>query len=214
MTADIVLREKIIAVGVLMCEKKLVQGTGGNISARTESGFLITPSGMDYADLSPEDLVEMDLRGKVLSGVRKPSIESRLHLAVFEARADVNAVIHAHSICATAVAAARRTLKPITDNQVAVFGGAVPVAEYAPIGSDALAKNAVLALKKGAGVLLANHGSLCVGHALDEALLRCEMLETFADIFILAQIAGGGVALTDEEIRSEAEDLKRRYGQR
>ena len=74
MTADIVLREKIIAVGILMCEKKLVQGTGGNISARTESGFLITPSGMDYADLSPEDLVEMDLRGKVLSGVRKPSI--------------------------------------------------------------------------------------------------------------------------------------------
>jgi len=214
MTADIVLREKIIAAGVLMCGKKLVQGTGGNISARTKSGFLITPSGMDYADLSPEDLVEMDLRGKVLNGARKPSIENRMHLAVFEARADVNAVIHAHSICATAVAAARRTLKPITDNQVAVFGGAVPVAEYAPIGSDALAKNAVLALKNGAAVLLANHGSLCVGHTLDEALLRCEMLETFADIFILAQIAGGAVALTDEEVRSEAEDLKRRYGQR
>lgn len=214
MVSDIVLREKIIRVGMLMAEKGLVQGAGGNISARTSEGFLITPSGMSYADLSPGDLVEMDLCAKVLNGTRNPSIESGLHLAILAARPDIAAVIHTHSTCATAIAAARRKLEPITDNQVAVFGGAVPVADYAPIGSEALARNAVLALKNGVGVLLANHGSLCVGKTLEEALSRCEMLETFANIFILARIAGGGIALTDEEIKFETEDLKKRYGQR
>ena len=209
--ADI--RKEIIKTGILILEKGLVQGTGGNISRRTEKGILITPSGMDYRTLTCEDIVLLAPDGKVLEGTRVPSIERSLHLRIYRSRADINAVIHTHSVYATAIAAARQPLCPITDNQVAVFGGTVPVADYAPIGTEELAENTSRALAEGAGVLLSNHGALCVGRELSEALMRCEMLEVFSKIYILAKTVGGGAALTDEQVRCETEDLRKRYGQ-
>lgn len=188
--ADI--RKEIIKTGILILEKGLVQGTGGNISRRTEKGILITPSGMDYRTLTCEDIVLLAPDGKVLEGTRVPSIERSLHLRIYRSRADINAVIHTHSVYATAIAAARQPLCPITDNQVAVFGGTVPVADYAPIGTEELAENTSRALADGAGVLLSNHGALCVGRELSEALMRCEMLEVFSKIYILAKTVGGG----------------------
>ena len=207
------IRKEIIKTGILLLEKGLVQGTGGNISCRTEEGFLITPSGMDYNGLTPEDIVMMDLSGEVLSGTRKPSIEKEMHMQILSSRKDVNAVIHTHSVYATAVACHREPLYPITDNQVAVFGGTVPIADYASIGTAKLADNVRLALADGNGVLLSNHGALCVGRTLKEALMRCEMLEVFARIYILAKAAGGGVILCDDQVKCESEDLKKRYGQ-
>lgn len=209
--ADI--RKEIIKTGILILEKGLVQGTGGNISRRTEKGILITPSGMDYRTLTCEDIVLLAPDGKVLEGTRVPSIERSLHLRIYRSRADINAVIHTHSVYATAIATARQPLCPITDNQVAVFGGTVPVADYAPIGTEELAENTSRALADGAGVLLSNHGALCVGRELSEALMRCEMLEVFSKIYILAKTVGGGAALTDEQVRCETEDLRKRYGQ-
>ncbi len=209
--ADI--RKEIIKTGILILEKGLVQGTGGNISRRTEKGILITPSGMDYRTLTCEDIVLLAPDGKVLEGTRVPSIERSLHLRIYRSRADINAVIHTHSVYATAIAAARQPLCPITDSQVAVFGGTVPVADYAPIGTEELAENTSRALADGAGVLLSNHGALCVGRELSEALMRCEMLEVFSKIYILAKTVGGGAALTDEQVRCETEDLRKRYGQ-
>ena len=209
--ADI--RKEMIKTGILILERGLVQGTGGNISRRTEKGILITPSGMDYRTLTCEDIVLLAPDGKVLEGTRVPSIERSLHLRIYRSRADINAVIHTHSVYATAIAAARQPLCPITDNQVAVFGGTVPVADYAPIGTEELAENTSRALADGAGVLLSNHGALCVGRELSEALMRCEMLEVFSKIYILAKTVGGGAALTDEQVRCETEDLRKRYGQ-
>ena len=215
MRSDIILREKILSVGRSILEKRLVQSTGGNISARTERGFLITPSGIEYDKILPQDLVELDMEGRVIEGTRNPSVERELHRIILAKRADVNAVIHTHSIYVTSVASARLPLEPITDNQVAVFGGTVPLAKYGPIGSLKLAQNAAEALgSDGCGVLLANHGAICTGKTLAEALLRCEMLETFARIFILAKIAGGGVPLTEEEISFESGFIKESYGQR
>ncbi|NLD04617.1 MAG: class II aldolase/adducin family protein [Synergistaceae bacterium] len=213
MANDLETRKEIIRIGILLSEKGLVQGTGGNISCRTEKGLLITPSGMDYRVLVPEDIVLMSLKGKVLEGVKKPSIEKDMHMKIYLSKKDINAVIHTHSVYATAMAAARLPLYPITDNQVALFCGTVPVADYAPIGTKELAENAVRTLADGSGILLANHGALCVGKDLAEALIRCEMLEVFSKIFILAKAAGGGVVLSDEQVRCEAEDLKKRYGQ-
>ena len=209
------LREEIVKTGRLLVQKGLVKGTGGNISARTARGFLITPSGMDYDLITADDIVEMDFCGQVLSGKRTPSIENRMHLAVLAARREVNAVVHVHSTFATAFACARRELAVSNDNQSAVFGGPVPVAAYAPIGTQTLAANVVKALgNKGTGVLLANHGSLCVGGSVAEALLRCEMLEEFAKVTLLSEVIGGAVPLTEEQTRSEADDLKTRYGQK
>ncbi|MDL2297600.1 class II aldolase/adducin family protein [Synergistaceae bacterium OttesenSCG-928-D05] len=208
------LKRKVIEIGRALVTKGLVLGTGGNISIRTEKGFLVTPSGMDYFMLRPGDLVALDLECRVLDGDRKPSIEKNLHAAILAARPDVRAVIHTHSECCTAVAACRKALPAATDNQVAYFGGEVPVADYAPIGTETLAKNAARALGDGCAVLLANHGAVCVGATLEEAFLRCEMLESFSRIFIYAQMAGGCVAIEKEDARREYLDLKERYGQR
>lgn len=213
MVNDIETRKEIIRSGILLSEKGLVQGTGGNISCRAERGLLITPSGIDYRRLVPENIVLMSLEGKVLEGNKKPSIEKDMHMKIYLSRKDINAVIHTHSLYATAIASARLPLYPITDNQVALFCGTVQVADYAPIGTKELAENAARTLAGGSGVLLANHGALCVGKDLDEALIRCEMLEVFSKIFILAKAVGGGVVLSDEQVRCEAEDLKKRYGQ-
>ena len=213
MQSDIVLREKILAAGRALVEKGLVQSTGGNISARTDRGFLITPSGIDYHNIVPSDLVEMDLAGNILSGVRKPSVEKEMHRLILESRPEIKAVIHTHSIYAASVASARLPLETLTDNQVAVFGGTVPLAKYGPIGSVQLARNAAEAMGKGCAVLLSNHGSICTGDTIAQALMRCEMLETFARIFILAKMAGGGVPLTEEEKSYELSFLEENYGQ-
>ncbi|MGD9665920.1 MAG: class II aldolase/adducin family protein [Synergistaceae bacterium] len=213
MVNDLETRKEIIRTGILLSEKGLIQGTGGNISCRTEKGILITPSGMYYSALVPEDLVLLDREGKVVEGARKPSIEKEMHMKVYQSRKDINAVIHTHSVYATALAAARQPLCPITDNQVALFGGTVPVADYAPIGTEELAQSAARSLAGGSAVLLSNHGAVCVGKDLGEALIRCEMLEVFSKIYILAKAAGGGVVLSDEQVRCEADDLRKRYGQ-
>lgn len=210
---DIEIRGKIIETAQALVRKGLVIGTGGNISVRTRRGFLITPSGMDYFALLPDDIVELDLDCRVLSGARKPSIEKGLHAAILSARPDVCAVVHMHAEHCTAVACCRRPLPPVTDNQAAYFGGEIPVADYAPIGSAQLARSAAKALGSGNAALLANHGAVCTGTSLEEALLRCEMLESFAKIFILARMAGNCVALGEQEAAGEFADLKDRYGQ-
>ena len=107
MRSDIILREKILSAGRSILEKRLVQSTGGNISARTERGFLITPSGIEYDKILPQDLVELDMEGRVIEGTRNPSVERELHRIILAKRADVNAVIHTHSIYVTSVASAR-----------------------------------------------------------------------------------------------------------
>jgi L-fuculose-phosphate aldolase len=213
MKSEAEVRKDIINTGIMLLEKGLVQGTGGNISCRAGNGILITPSGMDYRKLLCEDIVMLDPEGNVLKGSRKPSIERSLHLKIYKTRKNISAIIHTHSVYATAMAAARVPLFPITDNQVALFGGTVPVSDYAPIGTEELAENASRALACGQGVLLSNHGALCAGSDLSEALMRCEMLEIFSKIYIMAKAAGGGIVLTDEQVKCEAEDLRKRYGQ-
>lgn len=214
MIGDLELRKKIIETGKRMAASGLVTGTGGNISARTERGFLITPSGMDYFKIVPEDIVEMDFSGNVICGTRRPSVEKLMHLKILRGRKGVGSVIHVHSVYACAFAAARRPLPVLLDTQAVMFGGEIPVADHAPIGTEALADSVVRALGDRKGVLIANHGSLCAGADADEALVLCESLEYFAKVAVLAASIGGGVPLSDEEALSQAEDMGRRYGQR
>lgn len=214
MMTDLEIREEIIKTAREFLAKGLVQGTGGNFSMRCRDGFIITPSGMDYRLLVPDDLPKLSLEGIVIEGKRTPSIERGLHRAVYAARGDVMAVVHTHSICATAVASMRRPIPTLTDNQAVYFGGEIPISEYAPIGTPELARNSVAALGSGAGVLMANHGALCVGSSLAEAVMRSELLEVFAKIYLLVESCGGGVPLTAEEAEREAADVGSRYGQR
>ncbi|MDO4952505.1 MAG: class II aldolase/adducin family protein [Synergistaceae bacterium] len=207
------LREKIISAALEMRRSGLVRGTSGNISARTDHGFLITPSGMAYESLVPEDLPEMDFMLRQISGDRKPSIEKEMHGLILKNRNDVSAVVHVHSVYASAVASARKDIPVITDNVTAFFGCAVPCAEYAPAGSPELARNVLSALGGGFGVLLANHGALCVGVTPEEALLRCEILEETAKIYVLSQLLGGAVALDNKVVTEQYSAMQKNYGQ-
>lgn len=175
--------------------KRLVAGASGNVSVRLpsdngEERFGITPSGIRYRTLQPQAITIIDVRGDPVLGQGAPSSERAVHLAVYAARPDVGAVIHTHSIYASALAVAGAEIPPIIDEQVATLGGAVSVANYAPPGSQELARGAVSALADRQAVLLRNHGALGAGRDLDEAFDVVELVERVAHIYLLAQTFG------------------------
>ncbi|MEG1642034.1 MAG: class II aldolase/adducin family protein [Synergistaceae bacterium] len=208
------IRTEIVEQCKKMYKNGLIQGTGGNVSVRLNSSFLITPSGMNYITMETSDIVEMNFEGNIVSGDRTPSIEKEMHRYILNARKDINAVVHTHSIYATAVATTRQGIPPITDNQVVIFGGEIPVSKYATIGTTALAENVTKALANKKGVLMANHGIVAVGCTLEEAVFNAEMIEMFAHIYILSSQIGKGIPFTEEEITKEHEDITKRYGQK
>jgi len=215
MTKDQI-KQEIIRYGNMLIEKGLCTGTGGNISVRLpeNDGFMITPSGIPYPAITPEDIVTMDFEGNIIDGKRTPSIERNMHRAIFNARPDVNAIVHTHQNLASAIAATRQDFPPILDAFVAVFGGGLKCAKYASIGTEDLARNVVEGLGKRNGVLLANHGALCTGPNLEMAFGNCEFLEASAITYCFANIIGKPVVLGQDVVDKEAADLAKRYGQR
>lgn len=209
-------RKAVVQTGLNMLTANLTVGTWGNISARVpgENWIAITPTGMRYDTLEAEDIVVMDLEGEVIAGLRKPSIEVPMHLAIYGAREDINAIVHTHSPYATAMAAARREIPGAIEDLVQVVGGSVRVNEYALPGTEQLAVNAVKGLEGRNAVLLANHGMLGAGKDLDEALKICQVVEKSAQITILAQIMGGVVELSQEDIDGMRNFYLNAYGQR
>ena len=157
------------------------------MSVQHEGRVLITPSQVDYAALTPSMIAELDLDGR---GGRNPSSERAVHLAIYRARPDVRAIIHAHPVQACALAVLGEPLPAILDEVGPVLGGVVAVAEYAPSGSAELGESAVAALANRNAVLLANHGSVTVGESLGKALYRLEVLERTAQIYLLARLLG------------------------
>ena len=215
MTKDQI-KQEIIRYGNMLIEKGLCTGTGGNISVRMpeNNGFMITPSGILYSEIVPDDIVTMDFEGNIIEGSRTPSIERNMHRAIFNARPDVNAIVHTHQNFASAIAATRQDFPPILDAFVAVFGGGLKCAKYGSIGTEELARNVVEGLGNRNGVLLANHGVLCTGKDLAMAFGNCEFLEASAITYCFANIIGKPVVLDHEVVEKEAADLARRYGQR
>ena len=215
MTKDQIKLE-IIRYGNMLIEKGLCTGTGGNISVRLpeNNGFMITPSGIPYPEITPEDIVTLDFEGNIIEGKRTPSIERNMHRAIFIARPDVNAIVHTHQNFASAIAATRQDFPPILDAFVAVFGGGIKCAEYGSIGTEELACNVVEGLGTRNGVLLANHGALCTGKTLDMAFGNCEFLEASAITYCFANIIGKPVVLDQSVVEKEAADLAKRYGQK
>lgn len=211
------IKQAIIAAGKEILASGLVVGTWGNVSARIPEEpdlVAITPSGMDYNTLQEEDIVVLDFNGEVAEGFRKPSIEVPLHLAVYRDRPEVNGVVHVHSVYATAWAAARRPIPGALEDLVQIVGGDVRVSEYALPGTPELAVHAMKALRDRNAVLLANHGLLGVGKDLREAIKTCQVVEKAAKTLIAAQLVGGYVELSPEEITTMREFFLHSYGQR
>jgi L-fuculose-phosphate aldolase len=205
------LREKLIATARKMNTCGLNQGTSGNLSARVEGGFIVTPTGMDYEALEPEDLVRMRLDGSH-EGRRRPSSEWRFHRDILASRPEVGAVLHAHPVACTAVACLRREI-PAFHYMIAVAGGSsLRCAPYATFGTEELSRHALAALEGRRACLLANHGLLVAAGGLDEALKIAVELEALASMYLRALAAGEPVILGEEEM-SEVLEKFATYGQ-
>lgn len=193
------LRKQVIATCLQMNEDGINQGTSGNVSVRTEEGFLITASGIPYDKMEPEHIVEMDLRGGYL-GDYLPSSEWRMHMDILNARPEAKAIVHTHSIYATALACLRRDI-PAFHYMIGVTGGAtLRVSDYAEFGTQALSDTMLKALEGRSACLLANHGQIAFGNDLAKALWRAGEIEHLCHQYWAACLAGKPVILDDSQM--------------
>ena len=180
----------------------LNQGTSGNLSARAGPGLLITPSGVLYEELRPADLVEMAFDGswRCERPGRRPSSEWHFHLALLKTRPEFGAVLHAHSLHATALACLRRGI-PAFHYMVAVAGGdSIRCAPYATFGTETLSRHACAALEGRSACLLANHGLIAAGRGLAGALALAVEVETLAAQYCQALQVGEPKILSKAEM--------------
>ena len=197
------LRRQLIETARRMAPANLNRGAAGNLSVRAreqdEDGYLITPSGMDYDVLVPDDIVFMRLDGTA-DGRRKPSSEWRLHHDVYATRPEAGAVLHAHSPFATSLACLRRDIPPF-HYMIARFGGDnVRCADYATFGTQALSDGAIAALEGRRACLLANHGMLVLGGDLRSTLALAVEFETLCEQYWRACQLGAPVLLSATEM--------------
>ena len=178
-------KKYLVDCGMRMFKSGLTVETWGNISIKDpETGLIyLTPSGMDYDIIKPDDIIVMDREMNIVEGERKPTIEYGMHVRIMNARPDVHAVIHTHPVDSQVFACLHRDIPPIIDEAAQLLGGTVKCAEYALPGSDELADNVVSALGDGAACMMANHGAVCVGKDMDSAFRVCTVLEMTAKIY-------------------------------
>jgi L-fuculose-phosphate aldolase len=198
-----------------MSTSELVVGTSGNVSARTADGnVLVSPSGLDYAILEPEDVVLMDLDGKMLEGSFEPSVETPMHTGIYRSRSETRGIVHTHARYSTTLACLNWEIPPI-HYMLAVLSdeGTVPIARYATYGTVELARNAAQALGDShRACLLRNHGTIAVGASVSEAYARTELLEEMAEIYYRAKLAGEPMLLTPQQM-AEVSAKIHDYGQ-
>ena len=183
------MREEIVKAARALDALGFMPGKSGNLSCRTPGGFLITPSGLPYAETAPGDLVELAADGALLHGARRPSSEWRLHAAIYAARPEAAAVVHTHSPMATALSCARESIPPF-HYMIALAGGHdVRCAHYATFGTEALAASCVAALEGRRAALLANHGVVAFGVSLAAARALAEEVENLARQYLALRAA-------------------------
>jgi L-fuculose-phosphate aldolase len=209
-------RKLILSAVKDVVAKGLVTGSWGNISLKFEKDcYAITPSGHRYSTMSVEDIAIINADGIKLTGDCIPSSEMPLHLEIYKTRPDVRAIVHTHSIYATACSTMHKSIPPLIEDLAQVIGGEICTAKYAISGSKEIAQNAVKALGKRNAVLLANHGVVCCGRDLDEALIIAELVEKAARIYcIVASINGGGIPLADKDIVEVHDFYNKHYRKR
>lgn len=206
-------RQKIVDYGKKLLSSQLTTAFGGNLSIfnRELNLVAIKPSGVDYTLMSPEDVVVVTPQGQIADGALKPSSELRFHLALYQVRADVNAVVHTHQVHATTIACLNRELPPV-HYLIAFSGDKVPLAPYATYGSLALSDNIVNSIGQYNACLMANHGLVTVGSCIEQAFTTAEMIELVAHLYIQACSIGQPVMLTSDQAW-EAADKFKTYGQ-
>ena len=206
-------REQVIEYSLKLLSEGLTNGTAGNVSIfNREKGLVaISPTGVNYSELTPEMISIVDLDGKLIEGL-KPSSELEMHMILYRNREDVNAVIHTHPVYTTVLACLRQDL-PAIDYMIAVTGATkVKCAEYASYGTKELAENAYKAMGSSLAVILANHGLTTAGKDIANAFNITVQVEYISNLYIKAKNIGEPIVLPDNEMNSMLERFKT-YGQ-
>lgn len=208
-------KEKLLWAGQEMLRRGLTVETWGNLSLRDpETGLVyLTPSAMPYHTITETDVVVMDLSGRVVEGSRKPTIEKDLHLGLYRAHPEINAIIHTHPVHSQVFAVLRKPIPPVMDEAAQMLGGTVPVADYALPGTQELAENVCRAMEgRVRACLMANHGAVCVGASMEQAFKVCSVLEMTAEVYRLALTVGEPVILSDALVDEMWDFANNRYG--
>jgi L-fuculose-phosphate aldolase len=203
-------RKEIVTFGRKLLTSGLTAGTGGNLSVanRRKNLIAVTPSGVDYLEMSPEDVVLVGMEGGLIETSKyKPSSELLFHLALYRRRQDIQAVVHTHSVYATTLASLGWEIPPF-HYLVAYSGKKVPLASYATFGSEQLARNVAEAIGDNNAVLMESHGVVTVGATLAKAFEAAEIIEYVARVYYLAKNLGEPAILSDEEMKKVIEKFK------
>jgi L-fuculose-phosphate aldolase len=206
------LRRSVIETALAMNASGINQGTAGNISVRTDDGMLITPSGMHYSALVPDDLVLVSMDG-AFSGQREPSSEWRFHRDIYRERNDAQAIVHAHPDYCVTLACLGKAI-PAFHYMVAAAGGHdIRCSDYATFGTQQLSDHVLKALQGRKACLMANHGLVCLERNLPRALALAIEVEHLAKAYYQCLSIGEPVTLDDEEMARVLEKFKS-YGSR
>jgi L-fuculose-phosphate aldolase len=206
-------RPQIVEAGKRLRDRFFIASNDGNISARISGNeVLITPTGVNKGDVTEEMILKIDMEGRVLSGSRKPSSETKMHLAVYRTRPDIGAIVHAHPPAATGFAACRIRLDQDVILPEVVFGlGKIGFAEYGTPTTDEIPNAVVKEIPDCEAMILANHGALTVGPDVMQAYYRMEVLEMYARVRLVTRILGEPKPLMSNEV-SELVKVRERQG--
>ncbi|MDH8677154.1 class II aldolase/adducin family protein [Fusibacter bizertensis] len=209
-------RKEIIDTSLTILKSSLVIGTWGNLSVRIagEELVAITPTGVEYEKMLPENIPIVDMEGNLIDGNMKPSIELPMHLEIYKNRPDINAIVHTHSVHCTAMAIARKPIPASCEDLVQIVGGDVRVSDYRLPGSDDLGQVVVEALRDRQAVILSNHGLLAAGSTLKETIKIALICEKSAQATIMAANIGGAIELSREDCEFMRDFYLNKYGQR
>jgi L-fuculose-phosphate aldolase len=206
------LKEQICEIGRRLYNKGFAAANDGNITIRlNDKEVLCTPTMVSKGFMKCEDICKVDYEGKQLAGTRKRTSEVLMHLAVYKARADVNAVVHCHPPHATAFAVAREPIPKCVLPEVEVFLGEVPMAMYETPGTKKFAETVIPYVKDCNTIILANHGTVTFGPTLENAYFNTEIIDAYCKILILARQLGSINYFSEQQTR-ELLELKKRLG--
>jgi len=182
-------KKLIVETAHELVRKGFLMATGGNLSLRVkgQNAFAVTPSNYDYMKMTPDDVCILDFDLNMFEGHLKPSVESAMHGAIYQARGDVNAIIHTHQVYTSALTLIKSLIPALFDEQARFLGRSVEIIPYAPSGTGML-KNTVAKYVKNHNnaFMMQNHGALVFGHDMERAVHNVEVLEKCAMAYLLA----------------------------
>ena len=208
------LREEVWKCNLVLPKNGLVRMTSGNISGRdAESGLVvIKPSGYSYEEMTPADMVVVDLEGAIVEGHLKPSIDTATHLYIYCHRPDIFGIGHTHSPYASSFAALGQPI-PACLTTTAMLGGPIPLGGYVPIGGEAIGQEIVRAIGNSLAIIMQNHGVFTIGASPRLAAKMAVEVEEIAHITHLALLRGQPIMLTPEQIAEMGHMYAYDYGQ-